>query len=66
MDSFGGCLVMLFLILLFALIFGAITMLLWNWLMPYLFGLPEISIYMAIGINFLAGLLFGRFRSSKD
>ena len=34
-------------------------MLLWNWLMPYLFGLPTISILQAVGLGALSHILFG-------
>jgi hypothetical protein len=34
-------------------------MLLWNWLMPYLFGLPTIDIFQAVGIGVLSHILFG-------
>tara|TARA_B100001094_G_C18064547_1_gene736779 strand:+ start:610 stop:882 length:273 start_codon:yes stop_codon:yes gene_type:complete len=34
-------------------------MLLWNWLMPYLFGLPTIDIFQAVGIGALSHILFG-------
>jgi hypothetical protein len=31
---------------------------LWDWLMPHLFGLKEITLFQAWGLNFLCGLLF--------
>ena len=34
--------------------------LLWNWLMPKLFGLPSITLLQALGLNLLAGFLFHR------
>jgi hypothetical protein len=34
------------------------TMLLWDWLMPELFGLKEITLFQAWGVNFLSGMLF--------
>ena len=43
----------------FALAFGAIAMVLWNWLMPVIFGLTTISFWQAFGIVLLAKLLFG-------
>lgn len=46
---------------LLAFLFGYFVMLLWNWLMPELFGLPMIDYWMAIGIIILAKLLFGGF-----
>ena len=33
-------------------------MLLWNWLMPMIFGLPEISFWMALGISILFNAIF--------
>jgi hypothetical protein len=39
--------------------FGAIAMLLWNWLMPAIFGLACISIWQALGLLALARILFG-------
>lgn len=44
---------------IFAFIFGYFVMLLWNWLMPVIFGLPEINYWMGFGIIILAKLLFG-------
>ncbi|MEL4106345.1 hypothetical protein AAFA46_05815 [Oscillospiraceae bacterium WX1] len=41
------------------ILFGYIIQLLWNWLMPELFGLGTISYWQAIGIFILAKLLFG-------
>ena len=34
-------------------------MFLWNWLMPYLFGLPTINILQAVGLGVLSNILFG-------
>jgi len=39
--------------------FAAVTMLLWNWLMPVIFGLPLLTYWQAAGILVLARLLFG-------
>lgn len=47
--------------ILFAFIFGYFVMLLWNWLMPTLFGLAEINYWMAFGLIVLARLIFGNF-----
>jgi hypothetical protein len=43
----------------FAFVFGYLIMLLWNWLMPTLFGLTTITFWQAVGIAFLARLIFG-------
>jgi hypothetical protein len=45
--------------LAFALVFGIFVRLLWNWLMPGLFGLREITFVQAFGMIALARLLFG-------
>jgi hypothetical protein len=44
-----------------ALLFGYVVMLLWNWLIPAIFGLGIISFWQAVGIMILAKLLFGGF-----
>lgn len=44
---------------LFAFVFGIVVKVLWNWLMPALFGLGEITFWQAFGIVLLAKLLFG-------
>lgn len=41
-----------------AIITGIFVMLLWNWLMPVIFGLTTISFWQAVGISFLCGALF--------
>ena len=46
-----------FLIIFAAFLMGFPTMWLWNWLMPAIFGLVKISIWKAIGLNMLFGIL---------
>lgn len=53
----------IFLAAFFALILGVIVQLLWNWLMPSIFGLREISFLQAVGLLFLSKLLFGGLRN---
>jgi len=43
----------------FALAFGWLVMILWNWLMPTIFHLGEIAYWQAFGLVILAKLLFG-------
>ncbi len=45
----------------FAFLFGYFVMLLWNWIMPGLFGLAMIGYWKAAGIVLLARLIFGGF-----
>jgi hypothetical protein len=42
------------------------VMLLWDWLMPTIFGLPEITWFQAWGLLWLTGFLFRSGVSSKD
>jgi hypothetical protein len=43
---------------IFALAFGWLVMILWNWLMPMLFGLKVITYWQAFGICVLSKILF--------
>lgn len=43
----------------FAILFGAVVMWLWNWLMPAIFGLGVITYWQAVGLAVLGRLLFG-------
>lgn len=45
----------------FIVVFGGCVMLLWNWLMPVLLGLPAISFWQATGLLLLCRILFGGF-----
>ncbi len=44
---------------LFALVFGWLVMILWNWLMPAIFHLGLITYWQAFGIVILSKLIFG-------
>ena len=46
-------------ILLFIAIGGEVVMLLWNWLMPAIFGWPQINFWQAVGLLALCRILFG-------
>jgi hypothetical protein len=59
------------LVILFALggigllfLFGWIVMLLWNWLMPEIFGLKSVSYWQAWGLLLLSCILFGKIGGS--
>jgi hypothetical protein len=43
----------------FALVFGWLVMILWNWLMPAIFHLGLITYWQAFGVVILAKLIFG-------
>ena len=44
--------------MLTAILIGGPLMLLWNWLMPTLFNLPEITFWQACGLNLLSTMIF--------
>jgi hypothetical protein len=57
-QTINSILTVLGVLILAVLLFGAPLMLLWDWLMPTLFGLPEITFWQACGLQLLATLLF--------
>jgi hypothetical protein len=46
-------------IAIFTFIGGQLVMQLWNWLMPAIFGLPELTFWRAVGLLALSRILFG-------
>jgi hypothetical protein len=48
-------------IVLFTFIGGEVVRLLWNWLLPPLFGWPHITFWQALGLLALCRILFGGF-----
>lgn len=49
------------LIALFIVVGGEAVLHLWNWLLPALFGWPQITFWQAIGLLALSRILFGGF-----
>jgi hypothetical protein len=45
--------------LLFVFIGGELVKYLWNWLLPSLFGLPQVTFWQALGLLALCRILFG-------
>ncbi len=56
------------LLMLAMILFGGPLMILWNWLMPTIFGLTEITFWQACGLQLLATILFKStsFKTNKD
>lgn len=48
----------LVLMIVFVLLMTVPLWLLWNWLMPVIFGLPEITLFQSLGLLMLASILF--------
>ena len=53
-------------LMLVIILFGGPLMVLWNWLMPTIFGLPEIGFWQACGLQLLATILFKTTKINKD
>jgi hypothetical protein len=51
----------LLMVVVAAVVFGFVTMNLWNWLMPAIFGLKAITYWQALGLLLLGKILFGGF-----
>jgi len=56
----------LFMIILISLILSLPTWLLWNWLMPDIFGLPKINLLQTIGLLLLSNLFFNSSHGDKN
>ncbi len=53
-------------VLAFVLALGFFVQLLWNWLMPAIFGLRTITYLQGIGLLLLSRVLFGRMGQRRD
>lgn len=64
----GAIFLILVIVAIIALVVAFPIMLLWNWLMPVIFGLTTINIWQALGLGLLSGMLFKStsFNSSKN
>lgn len=54
-----GCLAALLIGLALSLVFAWPVQFLWNWLLPRLFNLPEITFLQAWGLEILCGMFLG-------
>jgi hypothetical protein len=64
-DAIAAIVTVVSIFVLIALLFAVPVMLLWDWLMPTIFGLKEITLFQAWGLNFLCGLLFKSHNATK-
>lgn len=65
METIVKILVAFLMVVAVALLMGFPVMWLWNYVMPDIFGLKQITFYQAIGINLLCSILFKN-SSSKN
>jgi lipopolysaccharide export LptBFGC system permease protein LptF len=59
-QYFEAFMIITLIIMIVALLLGIPLMILWNWLMPSIFELREISFWEAVGLNILSGILFNK------
>jgi hypothetical protein len=65
MQIIGTIVTAVVFLIVLSLLMAVPTMLLWDWLMPELFGLKTITLFQAWGLNFLCGMLFKSHSSSS-
>lgn len=65
-NALESILYIVVLVLLLGLLLGFPIMWLWNWLMPYLFELPAIDFWQALGLYMLSSFLFKSTSTSKS
>ena len=61
----GGIALLAVILFFSGFIFGIPIMFLWNWLIPDLFNIGEISYWQAIGLYYLFGLLVRPFNQTE-
>jgi uncharacterized membrane protein SpoIIM required for sporulation len=70
MDALLGCLGLIVLAIGLsigmALLYSVPVWLLWNWLMPYIFELPAITFWQALGLSVLCSFLFKSSSTSSN
>jgi len=58
MSVLVGLFLFVLTVIVLGILFSLPVMWLWNWLMPYIFQLPELSLFQAFGLLLLCGFLF--------
>jgi hypothetical protein len=51
--------------IIFIVVISTLVFILWNWLMPVIFGLPAITIFQAFGLLLLSKILFMGFHKKS-
>jgi hypothetical protein len=66
-QTINNILLIVGLLILAGLLLGVPLMILWNLLMPEIFGLPTIGFWQAFGLNILSSILFkSTIKTNKD
>jgi Ca2+/H+ antiporter, TMEM165/GDT1 family len=61
-NFFRGLMVIIGIICLVSLLIGLPLWILWNLVMPDVFGLPHITFWQAVGLNLICSILFKEYR----
>ncbi len=56
----------IFILIVIAIVLGVLIQLLWNWLMPPIFGLPRINGVQGVGLLVLVRMFFGRMGKRRE
>ena len=65
-QTINDILLVVGILMLAVILFGGPIMVLWNWLMPTIFYLDEITFWQACGLQLLATILFKTINTKKD
>ena len=67
-QKMNNILLVIGILVIAVMLMGFPFMLLWNWIMPTIFGLPEIGFWQSIGLQLLSIILFksSSFKTNKD
>ena len=67
-QKMNNILLVIGILIIAVMLIGFPLMILWNWLMPTIFGLPEIGFWQSIGLQLLSIILFKStsFKTNKD
>lgn len=67
MDLISKIIIGILVVVILSLVEGVFVMLLWNWLMPVIFGLVTINFWQGVGLCILSNFLFGsKVLTTKD
>ena len=58
-SAIGAAITAIATVILLGFLTGLFVELLWNWIVPEIFGLPRIGFWQAWGLLVLSGMLFG-------
>lgn len=66
MENIGKFLGLIVVVGVGVVLMSLVTMWLWNWLMPTIFGLTKIGFFQALGLNILSTIFFNNIRLTSN